>query len=80
LRRASDVVGRLDGAEVIVLSHASDEDGVNEFASRISTAVRELGLHHPRSTVSFRVAVCNASDEKGTATEIIDALVSGTAQ
>jgi len=63
LRRASDVVARPDGKRFVVLSHASDEDGVRDFASRISTAVRELGLHHPRSsgskfvTVSYAVAV-----------------------
>ncbi|NIA27115.1 MAG: diguanylate cyclase, partial [Desulfobulbaceae bacterium] len=57
LRRASDVVGRLDGSELVVLSHASDEDGVREFAARISTAVRDLGLHHPRSSVSKFVTV-----------------------
>jgi len=85
LRRASDVVGKMDGAELIVLSHASDEDGVREFATRISAAVRELGLHHPRSTVSkfvtvsFRVGVGNAAAEKRTAREFIDALLSGDA-
>ncbi|MDA0705354.1 MAG: GGDEF domain-containing protein [Proteobacteria bacterium] len=52
LRRASDVVGRLSGSEVVVLSHASDEASVREFPSRISSGVRELGLHHPRSSVS----------------------------
>ena len=57
LRRASDVVGRLDGASIVVLSHASDEEGVREFAGRIATAVRELGLHHPRSSVSRFVTV-----------------------
>ena len=63
LRRASDVVGRMDGEQFAVLSHASDEHGVRDFAERISTAVRELGLHHPRSakarfvTVSYEVGV-----------------------
>lgn len=57
LRRASDVVGRVDGARFVVLSHASGDDGVREFAERISTAVRELGLHHPRSTVAKFVTV-----------------------
>jgi diguanylate cyclase (GGDEF)-like protein len=85
LRRASDVVGRLDGAELIVLSHASDEDGVREFATRISAAVRELGLHHPRSTVSkfvtvsFHIAVGNAADDKCTAKGFIDALLDNIA-
>ncbi len=85
LRRASDVVGRLDGAQLIVLSHASDEDGVREFAARISAAVRELGLHHPRSTaskfvtVSFRIAVGSAAKGKPSAGGFIDALLSDAA-
>jgi len=71
LRRASDVVARPGGAQFVVLSHASDEDGIREFAGRISTAVRELGLHHPRSsaskfvTVSFEVTVVDTTDEDG---------------
>ena len=67
LRRASDVAARRED-QLIVLSHASDDDGVSEFAERISRAVRELGLHHPRSssakfvTVSYTVAVRAADD------------------
>ncbi len=82
LRRASDVVGRVNDAELAVLSHASDEDGVLEFASRISSAVRELGLHHPRSTVSrfvtvsFRVGVGSAENQ--TAAEFLDDLLSSS--
>jgi diguanylate cyclase (GGDEF)-like protein len=57
LRRASDVVGRPQGATFVALSHASEEDGLREFASRIATAVRELGLHHPRATSSRFVTV-----------------------
>jgi len=85
LRRASDVVGRLDGSELVVLSHASDADGVREFASRISTAVRDLGLHHPRSsvskfvTVSYRVSVVKATKGAGTAKAFIGELLSGPA-
>ena len=69
LRRASDVAARVDTAEgnsLVVLSHSSDENAVNEFAARISAAVRELGLHHPRSkdsrfvTVSYRTTVQSA--------------------
>lgn len=84
LRRASDVVGRLDGSELIVLSHASEEEGVREFASRISTAVRDLGLHHPRSTVSkfvtvsYRVSVTTATKDVATAEAFISDLLSGT--
>ncbi len=85
LRRASDVVGRLDGSELVVLSHASDEDGVREFASRISTAVRDLGLHHPRSTVSkfvtvsYRVSVTTATKDAATSETFIADLLSGAA-
>ena len=81
LRRASDVVGRIDGAEFGVLSHAADEHSVREFAGRISSAVRELGLHHPRSTVakfvtvSYRVGVGGASDNS--ASEFLDELRAG---
>lgn len=83
LRRASDVVARPDGPLFVVLSHASDEDGVREFAARISTAVRELGLHHPRSksskfvTVSFEVAVADAANEGRSAAEFLGDLIDG---
>jgi diguanylate cyclase (GGDEF)-like protein len=86
LRRASDVVGRIDSSRIVVLSHASDESGVQEFAGRISTAVRELGLHHPRSsvsrfvTVSFRISVEIAGRKKTTATMFFDRLLSDPAQ
>ncbi|HSG58323.1 MAG TPA: diguanylate cyclase [Woeseiaceae bacterium] len=86
LRRASDVVGRLEGAKLIVLSHASDESGVREFAGRISAAVRELGLHHPRSTrsrfvtVSFEVAMSDAGPDGQGAQSLLDALLSGAAE
>lgn len=86
LRRASDVVGRLEGANLAVLSHASDEDSVREFASRIAVAVRELGLHHPRSsrskfvTVSFRVAMAEGADDGQTARSCLEELVARSAE
>lgn len=49
LRRASDVAGRIDEDKIIVLSHATVETGAMDFAEKISEAVRELGIHHPRS-------------------------------
>lgn len=70
LRRASDVAARISREErehLVVLSHASDEAGVHDFAGRIAIAVRELGLHHPRSrasrfvTVSFEIALARAT-------------------
>jgi diguanylate cyclase (GGDEF)-like protein len=84
LRRASDVVARPDGQRFVVLSHASDEEGVREFAGRISTAVRELGLHHPRSnsskfvTVSYTVAVADVREEKRDASEFLKDLFAVT--
>ena len=81
LRRASDVVARPGGAQFVVLSHASDEDGIREFAVRIATAVRELGLHHPRSktakfvTVAFEVAVADAGSEQRNARDFLSELL-----
>ena len=81
LRRASDVIGRLDSNELVVLSHASDEAGVREFARRISSSVRELGLHHPRSSVSkfvtvrFEVGMSTDASDGASAREYLDSLV-----
>lgn len=86
LRRASDVVGRLDGASLAVLSHAADEAGVREFAGRISAAVRELGLHHPRSTrsrfvtVSFELAMSDGVGEGQSARAVLTDLLSRNSQ
>ena len=86
LRRASDVVARPDGAIFVALSHASEEAGVREFAADIATAVRELGLHHPRSTsskfvtVSFDVAVADAAGETQSAGAFLDALLERVAE
>ncbi|HEX5787580.1 MAG TPA: diguanylate cyclase [Woeseiaceae bacterium] len=81
LRRASDVVARLDDARLIVLSHTSDEQAVREFATRIATTVRELGLHHPRSgvarfvTVSHQVVAAQAADAPDSAAAFLDGLL-----
>ena len=81
LRRASDVVARPTGAVYVALSHASEEAGVREFAGRISTSVRELGLHHPRATrskfvtVKIDVAVAEPSSESLGADAFLDELL-----
>jgi diguanylate cyclase (GGDEF)-like protein len=81
LRRASDVVARIDGYKLVVLSHASRKQGVSEFAERISTAVRELGLHHPRSTagrfitVTYELGVAYPGEESRSASEFFDELL-----
>ena len=77
LRRASDVASRItvDGTDLlVVLSHASSQGGVQEFAERIRAAVRELGIHHPRSkvsrfvTVTARTALANPHEDKDSTT------------
>ena len=86
LRRASDVVGRMQGNQVVVLSHASDDGGVREFAGRISQSVRELGLHHPRSsvakfvTVSFEIGVSTDAAEEMSARAFLDELLDSLAE
>jgi len=83
LRRASDVAARIetsDGDCLVVLSHSSDENAVNDFAAKISAAVRELGLHHPRSreskfvTVSYKTRVMAAGKDKKSAEDFLSAV------
>ncbi len=83
IQRASDVVARLDDDRFVVLSHASEDNGVNEFAARISAAVRELGLHHPRSrggrfvTTSYQISVTDAARDSRSATKFLNDLLAG---
>jgi diguanylate cyclase (GGDEF)-like protein len=78
LRRASDVAARVDDDRLVVLSHASEEAGVRDFAAKIASAVRELGMHHPRSsvsrfvTVSFRICLMQAGQEAASADEFLE--------
>jgi diguanylate cyclase (GGDEF)-like protein len=82
LRRASDVVARVDEDKVVVLSHSSDEEGVENFAAKISATVFDLGLHHPRSkasrfvTVSFSSIVMQAGVDAVSGDELLDRLLS----
>ncbi len=86
LRRASDVAARYNGHRILVLSHAADEDNVREFAARISTAVRELGLHHPRSsksrfvTMSYEVAGAQPFSDGREPGEFLDELLEAPAE
>jgi diguanylate cyclase (GGDEF)-like protein len=84
LRRASDVAARIENKEVdrlVVLSHASDEDGVRDFATKISAAVRGLGLHHPRSrvakfvTVSYSTKVMQAGSDSSNAKDFLNSVL-----
>jgi PleD family two-component response regulator len=70
-----------EGDCLVVLSHSSDETGVNEFAARIAETVRELGLHHPRSrqdrfvTVSYRTKVMAAGKGGKSAEEFLERVI-----
>lgn len=80
LRRASDVVARFGEASFVCMSHGTDEQAVREFAEQIARTVRELGLHHPRSsrsrwvTVSTEVAVNDSAYDERSAEEFLDEL------
>jgi two-component system cell cycle response regulator len=67
-RRGTDVVGRWEGASVIVLMHGTPADHVIQHATTVAHRVREQQIHHPRSTqryvtVSGGVAVHTARPE-----------------
>lgn len=67
-RRGTDVVGRWEGASVIVLMHGTTADHVIQHATTVANRVREQQIHHPRSTqkyvtVSGGVAVHTARPE-----------------
>ncbi len=81
LRRASDVAARIDDDKVIVLSHATVETGAMEFAENIAEAIRELGIHHPRSsvgrfmTVRHKVAAQQANKELASSEKFIQEML-----
>jgi diguanylate cyclase (GGDEF)-like protein/PAS domain S-box-containing protein len=67
-RRGTDIVGRWEGASVIVLMHSTQADHVIQHATTIAHRVREQQIHHPRSqqkyvTVSGGVAIHMARAE-----------------
>ena len=68
-RRGTDVVGRWDGASIIVLMHGTQSDHVIQHATTVAHRVREQQIHHPRSqqkyvTVSGGVAIHTARPEE----------------
>jgi diguanylate cyclase (GGDEF)-like protein/PAS domain S-box-containing protein len=52
-RRGTDIVGRWEGASVIVLMHGTQADHVIQHATTIAHRVREQQIHHPRSTQKY---------------------------
>jgi diguanylate cyclase (GGDEF)-like protein/PAS domain S-box-containing protein len=52
-RRGTDMVGRWEGASVIVLMHGTPADHVIQHATTVAHRVREQQIHHPRSTQKY---------------------------
>src|SRR5688572_7429092 len=52
-RRGTDVVGRWEGASIIVLMHGTPADHVIQHATTVAHRVREQQNHHPRSTQKY---------------------------
>jgi len=52
-RRGTDIVGRWEGASVIVLMHGTPADHVIQHATTVAHRVREQQIHHPRSTQKY---------------------------
>ena len=80
-RRASDVAARIGDDKLVFLSHSSEKSGVEEFAERIASSVRDLGLHHPRSesekfvTVSYRVRLMKSTGKRKSAESFLKAVM-----
>jgi diguanylate cyclase (GGDEF)-like protein/PAS domain S-box-containing protein len=77
-RRGTDMVGRWEGASIIVLMHGTQADHVIQHATTVAHRVREQQIHHPRSTqkyvtVSGGVAIHTARPED-TAEQLLKAV------
>jgi diguanylate cyclase (GGDEF)-like protein/PAS domain S-box-containing protein len=51
-RRASDLCGRLEDEQVVALTGGMEDGGALAYAEAILARIRDLAIHHPRSTVS----------------------------
>ena len=67
LRRASDVTARIDGGSMIAFAPGLTQEQSLRVAQMMTERVRELRIHHPRSSVlryvSVSVGVCAAVPE-----------------
>jgi diguanylate cyclase (GGDEF)-like protein/PAS domain S-box-containing protein len=83
-RRGTDVVGRWEGASIIVLMHGTQADHVIQHATTVAHRVREQQIHHPRSqqkyvTVSGGVAI-HAARPQDSAEQFLGAVESALAR
>ena len=51
-RRASDLCGRYEDEQIVALTSGMGDSGAASFAETILGRIRDLAIHHPRSTVS----------------------------
>ncbi len=64
LRRAGDFSARIDNDRFAVLICDADEGQIETCAKRIAVKVRNLAVHHPRSTVArFTTVSCGMASE-----------------
>jgi diguanylate cyclase (GGDEF)-like protein/PAS domain S-box-containing protein len=56
-RRSTDLCGRLDDDQIIALTVGMDEAEAIKFSESILGRVRDLAIHHPRSSISRYVTV-----------------------
>lgn len=56
-RRSTDLCGRLDDDQVIALTVGMEDVDANKFAESILSRVRDLAIHHPRSSISRYVTI-----------------------
>ena len=51
-RRASDLCGRFGEDQIVALTAGMSQNDATKFAETVLTRVRDLAIHHPRSSVS----------------------------
>lgn len=56
-RRSTDLCGRLDEDQVVALTVGMDDPDASKFVEGILNRVRDLAIHHPRSSISRYVTV-----------------------
>lgn len=59
LRRGSDLVGSLEGGSIVAMVHGMTAEQLLPFANTVLERVREMRIHHPKSTV-FRYVTISA--------------------
>jgi len=59
LRRGSDLVARLDGGTMVAMVHGMTPEQLLPFSNTVLERVREMRIHHPKSTV-FRYVTVSA--------------------